>query len=107
MQSMYRPTTLEFYIYSSQTMISRFRTTFTQVSKGSIVDLDTTVGNTNASSSVQRDCHYRINLAGADDVESHYHIWEAMVALNELCVKQRKSGIAYDLGSSHPPSRGP
>lgn len=45
-------------------------------------------------------CVYRVDLAGADDLESRYHIWEAMVALNDMCAKQGKLGTAYGLGQS-------
>lgn len=43
-------------------------------------------------------CVYRVNLAGADDIETRYRIWEAMVALQDMCAADRKAGIAYGLG---------
>ena len=48
---------------------------------------------------VQPDCEYRIDLAGADDRETRYNIWEAMVALDQMCTDLGKMGIAYGLGS--------
>ena len=48
-------------------------------------------------------CGYTVYVAGADDSESTAHIWEAMVALDDMCASIGKTGTAFGLGlSSHP-----
>lgn len=44
-------------------------------------------------------CHARIG-GGTDavDKESWYHIWEAIIAINAICVRENKDGIFWDLG---------
>ena len=43
---------------------------------------------------------YTVDVAGTADRESTYHIWEAMVALDDMCARFGRIGIAYGLGSS-------
>lgn len=45
-----------------------------------------------------QDCIYTVDVAGAEDWESTYHIWEAMVALDDMCARFGKVGTAYGLG---------
>jgi len=47
---------------------------------------------------VAQRCVYRVDLAGADDMETRYHVWEAMVALQDMCADDDKGGTAYGLG---------
>jgi len=50
---------------------------------------------------VTQRCVYRVDLAGADDMETRYHIWEAMVALQDMCEGYGKGGTAYGLGQTY------
>ena len=54
--------------------------------------------------SALEDCIYTVDVAGAEDWESTYHIWEAMVALDDMCARFGKVGTAYGLGLLHPPN---
>lgn len=38
-------------------------------------------------------------------METRYHIWEAMVALQDMCAGSYQGGVAYALGSFHIPSQ--
>ena len=51
------------------------------------------------------ECVYTINVAGAEDQESTYHIWEAMVALDDMCARFGEVGTAYGLGLLLPSGR--
>lgn len=45
-------------------------------------------------------CSVQISSNAGIDVESWYHLWEANVALNAMCVRAGKRGTATRLGSS-------
>lgn len=45
-------------------------------------------------------CVYTVDVASAADRESTYHIWEAMVALDDMCARFGRIGTAYGLGLS-------
>lgn len=49
-------------------------------------------------------CGYTVYLAGDEDSESTNHIWEAMVALDDMCARVGKTGTAFGLGLSSLPS---
>lgn len=34
------------------------------------------------------------------DTSSYYDVWEALTAVNAICVRRGKSGVAYDIGES-------
>lgn len=44
-------------------------------------------------------CGYTVDVAGEKDSETRYHLWEAMVALDDMCVRFGKIGTAYALGT--------
>lgn len=48
--------------------------------------------------SVNEGCALRILSDAATDVETWFHLWEATVALNAMCVRAGKLGTAIRLG---------
>ncbi|KAG7008875.1 hypothetical protein G7Y79_00004g014590 [Physcia stellaris] len=53
------------------------------------------------------ECGYTVYVAGAEDSESTAHIWEAMVALDDMCARIGKAGTAFglELDSEHREAR--
>lgn len=46
-------------------------------------------------------CRVTIASAGAKDISTWYELWAQVVALDGMCGRAGRNGIAYDLGESN------
>lgn len=55
---------------------------------------------TDSSVSIPGNCQFIIDSTLGSDTSSWYEVWQAMVAINGMCTRYGKLGIAYALGKS-------